>query len=414
MRPDKNEIINALDPVFRRIDGIAAKNTERVLCAFKDNRVSDSHFGVSTGYGYNDAGRDTLDAVFAQVFGAPDAIMRINFVSGTHAITCALFAALKPGKTLLAAAGAPYDTLHGVIGLRGDYPGSLKAYGIGYAQAELTPEGLPDPGEVRRLAGNPGTGAVLIQRSRGYSSRKALSCAMIAELCRAAKQANPDVCVVVDNCYGEFVEETEPGIDKTAGADLLAGSLIKNPGGGLAPTGGYVAGLPELVEAAAMRLTAPGIGRHCGANLGQNRALYQGLFLAPHTTAQALKTAVFAAELLSRYGISAAPGAFDARYDIVQSIEFGAKEPLLAFCRGIQAGSPVDSFACPEPSDMPGYGCEVIMASGSFVQGASIELGCDAPVRPPYTAFLQGGLTFEAGCAGVLRAVNQLVSDGLL
>ncbi len=396
-----------LASVFERFDKAARCNTQRVLSAFSKNRVSDTHFNMATGYGYSDVGRDTLDRVFADIVGAEDAVFRINLVSGTHAIACALFAALNPGEKLLAAVGAPYDTLHGVIGISGDYPGSLAKYGIGYLQAGLGMNGLPDIGRVAELAREPDVGAVLIQRSRGYSGRRSLSVAQIGELIEVIRKANPAARIIVDNCYGEFVETSEP---ISVGADLIAGSLIKNPGGGLAPTGGYIAGRSDLVDAAAMRMTAPGIGRHCGCSLGNNRLLYQGLFMAPHTVAQALKTAAFCAGIMRELGFDVSPAPLDDRFDIVQSIDFVSPAPLLEFCKGIQAGAPVDSFAVPEPWDMPGYDCQVVMAAGAFVQGASIELSCDAPMRPPYTAYMQGGLTFESGRAGVLEAAARVLS----
>jgi len=377
-----------------------------VLDAFKHHRVSESLFAGTTGYGYDDKGRDTLDAVWAEVFGAQDALVRIGFVNGTHAIGCALFGSLKPGQTLLSAVDAPYDTIRSVIGIQGDYPGSLKAYGVGYKQSTTRPDGTPDEEAVRSAVRDRSVGAVLIQRSRGYSTRKSLSVADIQKLCGVIRGENPDAAIIVDNCYGEFVETLEPTM---TGADLVAGSLIKNPGGGLAPTGGYIAGRADLVEAAAMRLTVPGIGRECGSTLGNNRLLYQGLFMAPHTVAQALKTAVFCASVMELMGFSVNPKPEETRFDIIQSIAFGAPVPLLRFCRGIQAGAPVDSFVTPEPWDMPGYDCPVVMAAGSFIQGASIELSCDAPMREPYEAYLQGGLTYEAGRAGILTAAKEIL-----
>jgi cystathionine beta-lyase family protein involved in aluminum resistance len=400
----------ALRPRFAAFDAAAAANTARVLAAFQKRRVTEACFIGSTGYGYGDIGRDTLDAVYADVFGTEAALVRIGFVSGTHAIGCMLFAALRPGQALLSATGAPYDTLRGVIGLTesGGF-GSLRDYGVGYEQMELLPDGSIDIHALReKLSGAPGAahpvniGAVFFQRSRGYSARRALSAAEIAGAAALARSVNPGVAVLVDNCYGEFTETAEPD------ADLLAGSLIKNPGGGLALTGGYVAGRKDLVERAAARLTMPGIGGHYGATLDQNRSLYQGLFMAPTATAAALKTAALAAALLSRLGYAVSPGPDAPRHDIIQSVDFGCPDALLRFCRGIQAGSPVDAHLTPEPWDMPGYDVPVVMAAGGFVQGASIELSCDAPMSPPYTAFLQGGLTYEAGRAGVLAAIAGL------
>lgn len=395
----------ALAGPFARIDAVADQNTQKVLAAFQKHRVSDADFAGTTGYGYDDLGRDKLDAVYADIFGTEDALVRIGFVNGTHAISSALFGVLRPGDVLLSAMGAPYDTLLGVIGVSDKGPGSLKDFGVGYAQAELAPDGTPDLGAICRAASDKAVRAVLIQRSRGYAVRDSLSVEEIGRICAAVRQVNPDAALLVDNCYGEFVETTEP---TQAGADLVVGSLIKNPGGGLAPTGGYLAGRRDLVERAAMRLTTPGIGRECGSTLGNNRLLYQGLFLAPHTVAQAVKTAVFAAKVMELLGYDTQPASDAVRRDIIQMIHFGSPEPLKRFCRGIQKGAPVDSFVTPEPWDMPGYDCQVIMAAGAFIQGASIELSCDAPMRPPYTAYLQGSLTYEAGKAGVLLAVEEL------
>ena len=392
---------------FDRIDAIAEENTQKVLAAFQKHRVAESYFAGTTGYGYDDIGRDKLDEIFAEIFGTEDALVRIGFVNGTHAITAALFGALRPGDVLVSAVGAPYDTLLGVIGVVDKGPGSLKEYGVGYRQVELTADNQPDLAGLSAAVKEPGVKAVLIQRSKGYSTRSSLSVDEIGAMCALIRAANPDASILVDNCYGEFVETREP---TEAGADLVVGSLIKNPGGGLAPTGGYIAGRRDLVEAAAMRLTAPGIGRECGSTLGNNRSLYQGLFLAPHTTAQAVKTAVFAARMMELLGYRTEPASDAVRHDIIQMLHFGSPEPLKKFCRGIQFGAPVDSYVTPEPWDMPGYDCQVIMAAGAFIQGASIELSCDAPMREPYTAYLQGGLTYESGKAGVMLAVEELLN----
>ena len=392
---------------FDRIDAIAEENTQKVLTAFQKHRVAESYFAGTTGYGYDDIGRDKLDEIFAEIFGTEDALVRIGFVNGTHAITAALFGALRPGDVLVSAVGAPYDTLLGVIGVVDKGPGSLKEYGVGYRQVELTADDRPDLAGLSAAVKEPGVKAVLIQRSKGYSTRSSLSVDEIGAMCALIRAANPDASILVDNCYGEFVETREP---TEAGADLVVGSLIKNPGGGLAPTGGYIAGRRDLVEAAAMRLTAPGIGRECGSTLGNNRSLYQGLFLAPHTTAQAVKTAVFAARMMELLGYRTEPASDAVRHDIIQMLHFGSPEPLKKFCRGIQFGAPVDSYVTPEPWDMPGYDCQVIMAAGAFIQGASIELSCDAPMREPYTAYLQGGLTYESGKAGVMLAVEELLN----
>ena len=390
---------------YARIDAIAEENTQKVLSAFQKFRVAEAHFAGTTGYGYDDLGRDTLDQIYAEIFGTEDALVRVQFVNGTHAISCALFGALKPGDVLVSAVGAPYDTMLGVIGVVDKGPGSLKSYGIEYRQVELL-DNAPDPAALAEAVKDPRVKAVLIQRSKGYATRASLSVEEIGALARVVKDNNPNAAVLVDNCYGEFVETMEP---TQVGADLVVGSLIKNPGGGLAPTGGYIAGRRDLVEGAAMRLTTPGIGKECGSTFGANRSLYQGLFLAPHTTAQAVKTAVFAARMMELLGYQVDPASDAVRHDIIQMIHFGAPDPLKKFCKGIQFGAPVDSFVTPEPWDMPGYDSQVIMAAGAFIQGASIELSCDAPMREPYTAYLQGGLTYESGKAGVMLAVNELL-----
>ena len=397
-----------LRPQFDRIDAIAEENTRKVLAAFQKHRVAEGYFAGTTGYGYDDLGRDTLDEIYADIFGTEDALVRVQFVNGTHAITCALFGALKPGDILVSAVGAPYDTLLGVIGVVPKGHGSLMEYGVEYRQVELL-DNAPDKAGLAAAVQDPRVKAVLIQRSKGYSTRASLSVEEIGALCAVVRENNPDAAILVDNCYGEFVETIEP---TQAGADLVVGSLIKNPGGGLAPAGGYIAGRRDLVEGAAMRLTAPGIGRECGASLGSNRSFYQGLFLAPHTTAQAVKTAVFAARMMELLGYKTEPASDAVRHDIIQMIHFGSPEPLKRFCKGIQFGAPVDSYVTPEPWDMPGYDCQVIMAAGAFIQGASIELSCDAPMREPYTAYLQGGLTYESGKAGVLLAVEELLREG--
>ena len=396
-----------LSEQFARIDAIAEENSQRVLEAFQDHRVAEAYFSGTTGYGYDDQGRDKLDEIYAQIFGTEAALVRIQFVNGTHAITCALFGALKAGDVLLSAVGAPYDTMLGAIGVVDKGHGSLKDYGVEYRQVDLV-DNEPDLEGMAKAAADPKVKVVLIQRSKGYSTRASLSVAEIGEMIRVIKAANPNVSVIVDNCYGEFVETIEP---THVGADLVVGSLIKNPGGGLAPTGGYLAGRRDLVEGAAMRLTVPGIGGECGCTLGQNRLLYQGLFLAPHTVAQAVKTAVFAARVMELMGYEAEPKSTDIRHDIIQMIHMRQPEALKKFCKGIQMGAPVDSYVTPEPWDMPGYDSQVIMAAGAFVQGASIELSADAPMRPPYTVYLQGGLTFESGKLGILLAAQQLLEE---
>lgn len=391
---------------FAQVDRVAMVNTERVMAAFSEFRVSDTMFSGTTGYGYNDIGRETLDKVWARVFGTEEALVRIGFVNGTHAISSALFAATKPNKALLAVTGEPYDTLHSTIGISDNCPGSLKYYGVDYSQVDLLQNGKPDLDAIARAAGEEFVCAVTVQRSRGYSTRAALSVTEIGAIIEVVRSVNPSAVIVVDNCYGEFVETIEPSM---VGADLIAGSLIKNAGGGLAATGGYVAGKKELVEAAAMRLTAPGIGGECGATLGQNRSLFQGLFMAPHIVAQALKTSILCAGMLEALGYKTSPGSLDPRSDIIQMIELGTPEALLKFCRGIQRGAPVDSFVTPEAWQMPGYDCPVVMAAGAFVQGSSIELSADGPMREPYLAFLQGGLTYESGRLGVMMAISEIL-----
>lgn len=391
---------------FEKIDATAEYNTRRVMEAFQDNRVSESHFAGTTGYGYDDLGRDTLDKIYAQLFCTESALVRLGFVNGTHALTAAMFALCKPGETVLAATGLPYDTLRNAIGISGDCHGSLKFYGIDYAQVDMTASGEPDYDGIARAASDPKVTGVMIQRSRGYADRKALTVQEIEKIVKAVKAVNPNANIMVDNCYGEFTDIIEP---THVGADIIAGSLIKNPGGGIAPTGGYVAGKAELVERAAMRLTTPGIGGECGSTLGSNRLLYQGLFMAPHTVAQALKTAVFCAAMMDELGIPSSPTVDEKRSDIIQMVHLGSPEAMERFCLGIQAGAPVDSFVTPEPWPMPGYDCPVIMAAGAFIQGASIELSADGPMRPPYTVYMQGGLTFESGKLGIMMAVSAML-----
>lgn len=394
-----------LAPRFAEIDEVSMKCTERVMEAFQEFKVSDSCFAGTTGYGYDDLGRETLDKVWARVFGAESALVRIGFVNGTHAIASAIFAALKPGDTLMSTMGAPYDTLRTAIGISGDAFGSLRFYGVGYHQVN-TLDGAPDMASIRRAAEGLQPAAALIQRSRGYDARRALTVDEIGEIVRTIKSVSPDTACIVDNCYGEFTDVIEPTM---VGADLIAGSLIKNPGGGLAPTGGYIAGREDLVSNAANRLTVPGIGGECGSTLGNNRALFQGLFMAPHTTAQALKTAALCAAMLEELGFKTEPDAMEKRSDIIQTITLETPENLKRFCKGIQSGSPVDSYVTPEPWAMPGYEDEVIMAAGAFIQGSSIELSCDGPMREPYFAFLQGGLTYESGKLGIMNAIAEML-----
>lgn len=391
-------------PHFEAVDAIRDYNQVKMLKAFTDNRVAATHMMGSTGYGYDDAGRDRLDEVFAQVVGAEDALCRSHFLSGTHALTVALFGLLRAGDTLLAATGRPYDTLEGVIGIgdAGKGFGTLAEYGVAYDEAPLKEDGMPD----YQLIAQKAVGATVchIQRSRGYSSRCAFDLETIGKVIATAKQANPDIVVMVDNCYGEFTQTAEP---TSVGADLIVGSLIKNAGGGIAPTGGYVAGRRDLVEKCAHRLTAPGTGRELGCTLDSLRQLYLGLYYAPGVTAEAIKTSIYASCLLELLGKNPLPRYTEPRNDIITSFETGDPQAMVAFCQGIQAGSPVDSYVSPEPYAMPGYTSEVIMAAGAFTNGSSIELSCDGPMRPPYTVYLQGGLNFAASRAGILTAVQR-------
>ncbi len=393
-------------PQFERIDRIAMLNTRKVMTAFQDNKVSDSCFAGTTGYGYDDLGREVLDKVYAQVFCTEAALVRIGFVNGTHALSAALFGILKPGDTLLSVTGLPYDTLRNAIGIEGDCHGSLKFYGINYKQVDLK-DGEADLEAIKAALADRSISAVLIQRSRGYENRKALSAEEIGEICSAVKSAAPNVTVMVDNCYGEFTGEHEP---TEYGVDIMAGSLIKNPGGGLAPTGGYIVGRKDLVENAAMRLTTPGIGGECGASLGNNRLLFQGFFMAPHIVAQVIKTVTFCSAMMKKIGFESSPAPDEARNDIIQMVTLKNGENMKKFCRGVQAGAPVDSYVTPEPWQMPGYNVPVIMAAGAFVQGSSIELSADGPMREPYTLYVQGGITYESGKLGIMMAVNEMLS----
>ncbi len=393
---------------FREIDAVSEQNTRKIMQAFQNHRVSDACFAGTTGYGYDDLGRETLDKIYAEVFGTEAALVRIQFVNGTHALTAAMFALAKPGQKILAVTGTPYDTLRTAIGISGDSFGSLRFYGIEYGQVELAADGGPDYRAIAEAVKEEKVAGVMIQRSRGYEDRKALSVREIGKIAETVKAVNPKLHVMVDNCYGEFTDTLEPG---DVGADLVVGSLIKNPGGGVAPTGAYVAGKAELVERAAMRLTTPGIGGECGSSLGNNRLLFQGFFMAPHVVAQALKTACFCAAMMEELGIESSPSALEPRSDIIQMVKLGSPENMKRFCLGIQAGAPVDSYVTPEPWAMPGYDCDVIMAAGSFIQGSSIELSADGPMREPYIAYMQGGLTYESGKLGIMMAVSAML-DG--
>ncbi len=406
-----NEIINEIANQFKQIDEIAQYNQQKVLSAFINNRVSEAHLGISTGYGYDDIGRETLEKLWANCMGAEDSLIRHNFVSGTHTLTVALFGILRPNDKMLCLTGRPYDTLIGVLGIDKHVDGSLTDFGVKYNQVELTENGLPDEEAIKKALKKDTYKVAYIQRSRGYSLRPSLSIKDIEKLCKIVKESSPDTIIMVDNCYGEFVEKQEP---TQVGADLIAGSLIKNPGGGIAPTGGYIAGKKELIEKCAFRLTAPGVGKEVGATLGHNRELYMGVFAAPHTVGEALKTAVYCAALFSRLGYTVTPKANEDRADIIQSVILGNRENLIAFCKGMQSGAPVDSFVSPEPWAMPGYDDEVIMAAGSFTLGASIELSADAPLREPFAAWMQGGLNFHSGQMGVLLAAQSMLEKGLL
>lgn len=393
---------------FAAIDKIAEYNQLKVIKAMQENRVSDIHFAGTTGYGYNDIGRETLERVYASVFHTEDALVRPQITCGTHALYTALAGNLRPGDELLSPVGKPYDTLEEVIGIRPSN-GSLKEYGITYRQVDLLPDGNFDF-EGIRAAITESTKLVTIQRSKGYATRKTLSVKRIGELIAFVKDIKSDLICMVDNCYGEFVETIEPS---DVGADMVVGSLIKNPGGGLAPIGGYIAGTKDCIEKAAYRLGSPGLGREVGASLGVNQAIFQGLFLAPNVTACALKGAVFAANIYERLGYSVVPNSVESRHDIIQAVTFGNPEGVIAFCQGIQAAAPVDSFVTPEPWDMPGYDSPVIMAAGAFIQGASIELSADGPIKPPYSVFFQGGLTWHHAKLGVLMSLQRLIDTGV-
>lgn len=403
-------VVNDITPVFDRIDSIREFNQYKVIKAMQNNKLSDSHFGGTTGYGYDDRGREVLDDVYRDVFKAEDAMVRHQIVSGTHALAICLFGNLRPQDELLALTGKPYDTLEEVIGLRGEGGGSLKEFGVSYRQLDLLKDGSIDYQSIKSAI-NQRTAMVLIQRSRGYEWRPALSIDEIEKAISLIKSIKSDIVVLVDNCYGEFVEDREP---VEVGADIVAGSLIKNPGGGLAPTGGYIAGKKECVEKAAYRLTTPGLGKHVGASLGHNRHMFQGLFMAPHVVAESLKGAVFCAAVMEALGFETSPKVSDNRGDIIQAVRFNDPDSLIAFCQGIQKGSPVDSFVTPEPWEMPGYDSPVIMAAGAFVQGSSIELSSDAPIKPPYTAYMQGGLVFEHVKLGIMISIQKMLEKGII
>lgn len=394
---------------FEEIDKRAEFNQMKVIKAMQDNRVSDIHFAATTGYGYNDLGRDTLEAVYASAFHGESALVRPQLTCGTHALAVALASNLRPGDELLSPVGKPYDTLEEVIGIR-DSIGSLKEYGVSYRQVDLLPDGSFDFENIRKAI-NEKTKLVTIQRSKGYATRPTLSVARIGELISFIKSIKPEVICMVDNCYGEFVETIEP---TDVGADMIVGSLIKNPGGGLAPIGGYIVGRKDCIERAAYRLSAPGLGKEVGASLGLNQSFYQGFFLAPTVVAGALKGAVFAANIYEKLGFDVIPNGTESRHDIIQAITFGKPEGVIAFCQGIQAAAPVDSYVAPEPWDMPGYDAPVIMAAGAFVQGSSIELSADGPIKPPYAVYFQGGLTWYHAKLGILMSLQKLVDAGMV
>ena len=403
------EVELSLKDRFAAIDEVAEFNQAKVIKAMQDARVSDIHFAATTGYGYNDLGRDTLEEVYAKAFHGEDALVRPQLISGTHALTVALSGNLRPGDEILSPVGKPYDTLEEVIGIR-DSVGSLKEYGITYRQVDLLPNGDFDYENIRKAI-NEKTKLVEIQRSKGYDTRPTLSVTKIGELISFIKSIKPEVICMVDNCYGEFVETIEP---TDVGADMIVGSLIKNPGGGLAPIGGYIVGKKECVERAAYRLTAPGLGKEVGATLGVSQSLYQGLFLSPTVVAGALKGAIFAANVYEKLGFDVVPNSTESRHDIIQAITFGTPEGVIKFCEGIQAAAPVDSFVVPEPWAMPGYDSDVIMAAGAFVQGSSIELSADAPIKPPYAVYFQGGLTWYHAKLGIMMSLQKLYEAGIV
>ncbi len=397
------KVENELRPIFDETEEIEEFNSLKVLRAFQKYNLSEMHFNGTTGYGYGDIGRDTIEKIFADIFKAEDSLVRTQLISGTHALSTALFGVLRPGDTLLSISGKPYDTLDEVIGIV-ENKSSLISYGVKYEQIDLVNDDF-DYEKIEEVLKESKVKLIEIQRSRGYSTRKTIDLEQLEKVIKLIKNVSPDIVVMIDNCYCEFVDKKEP---TEVGADLVVGSLIKNLGGGIAPNGAYIVGRSDLVELAAERLTAPGLGKEVGASLGINKQILQGLFMAPQVVASSIKTAIFASKMLEELGYKVEPKHNDKRSDIVQTIEFGDKEKLIKFCQGIQAASPIDSSSVPEPWDMPGYTDQVIMAAGAFTQGSSIELSCDAPIRPPYVAFLQGGLTYQYGKLGVLKAISML------
>ncbi|MED1943583.1 MULTISPECIES: methionine gamma-lyase family protein [Brevibacillus] len=404
------EVEATISERHRQISALVDTNQLKVLRSFQKHEVNEFHFSTSTGYGYDDSGRATLESIYAEVFGGEAALVRNHIISGTHAIAISLFGILRPGDDLLYITGKPYDTLEEVVGVRGEGQGSLKDYGIGYSYVPLTAEGEIDFVAVAQAI-TPKTKVIGIQRSRGYADRPSFTIAKIKEMIRVVKEIKPDLIVFVDNCYGEFTEEQEP---LHVGADIMAGSLIKNPGGGLVKTGGYIVGREDLVQLASYRMAAPGIGAEGGASLYSLLEMYQGFFLAPHVVGEALKGAVFSSAMLERLGFKTNPLWNEPRTDLIQSVEFGSAERLITFCQGIQKAAPVDSHVTPYPSEMPGYADPVIMAAGTFIQGASIEFSADGPIRPPYLGFVQGGLTYSHVKVGILTALNGMLEKGLL
>ena len=398
-----NKVENDLQEIFKKIDSIAEYNSLKVLMAFQKYNLSEMHFNGTTGYGYGDIGRDTIEKIYADIFKAEDSLVRNQFISGTHAISTALFGILRPGDTLISISGKPYDTLDEVIGIV-DNKSSLISHGVKYEQIDLLDDDF-DYEQIERRLKKGNVKLIEIQRSRGYALRKTITLDKVEKVIKLIKNINKEVIVMIDNCYCEFVDRKEP---TEIGADIIVGSLIKNLGGGIAPNGAYIVGKKDLVELAAERLTAPGLGKEVGPSLGINKQILQGLFMAPQVVSSSLKTAVFASKILEELGYKVEPKYTDKRADIVQTIEFGDKEKLIKFCQGIQAASPIDSSSVPMPWDMPGYTDQVIMAAGAFTQGSSIELSCDGPIRPPYIAFMQGGLTYQYGKIGVLKAISML------
>jgi cystathionine beta-lyase family protein involved in aluminum resistance len=410
LKPLVNKVEDSIQSIHKEIDERAENNQFKVLRSFQKHKVSDSHFIPTTGYGYDDIGRDTLESIYADVFGGEAGLVRPQIISGTHAISIALFGVLRPGDELVYMTGKPYDTLEEIVGIRGEGTGSLKDFNISYQCVDLDEAGKVDFAKVQKSI-SPKTKMVGIQRSKGYATRPSFTIEEIQNMIRFVKEINPEIVVFVDNCYGEFVEELEPC---HVGADLMAGSLIKNPGGGLAKTGGYIVGKKDVVEACSYRMTSPGIGAEAGASLYSLQEMYQGFFLAPHVVAQSLKGAVFTSAVLTELGMNTNPAPYDKRTDLIQSVQFDDKDKMIAFCQAIQFASPINSHFTPYPNYMPGYEDDVIMAAGTFIQGSSIELSADGPIRPPYTAYVQGGLTYSHVKIAVCSAMDKLIEKGLI